>query len=117
MTKREIIDEIVALNPSAQPEFLAQFEDSELERYLDHLHRARQPRLLGDATRYERYFAAVSAAIEAPALEAQADEPEAVEPAEEHAELALVGAAAGPGGDTQDSPFAIAQEESSNWLF
>jgi len=37
MTKRELIDEITELNPTAMPAFLARFEDSQLAEYLDHL--------------------------------------------------------------------------------
>ena len=56
MTKRELIDEILAARCTAQPEFLAQFGDNDLQEYLDHLRQARQPRLSGDARRYEKYF-------------------------------------------------------------
>jgi hypothetical protein len=37
MTKREIIDEIIARNPSASPTFLAAFSEGELADYLRHL--------------------------------------------------------------------------------
>jgi len=57
MTKRELIDQILAANCTAAPEFLAKFDDSDLQEYLDHLYRARQPRLSGaDPRRYEKYF-------------------------------------------------------------
>jgi len=56
MTKRQLIDEIVCINHSAQPGFLAQFSDGELDEYLHHLHRLRTPRLSGDIHRYDRYF-------------------------------------------------------------
>jgi hypothetical protein len=37
MSKRQIIDRIMRLNPSATPEFLAQFGQSDLLAYLKHL--------------------------------------------------------------------------------
>ena len=37
MTKREVIDRIIEINPSAKPEFLAQFSIEELDLYLEHL--------------------------------------------------------------------------------
>lgn len=66
MTKRQLIDEIVSINQSAQPGFLARFGDGELNEYLRHLHLTRTPRLSGDRRRYEKYFPGASAA-EAPA--------------------------------------------------
>ena len=56
MTKRELIDEILAARCTAAPEFLARFEDQQLQEYLDHLRQARRPRLSGDARRYDKYF-------------------------------------------------------------
>ena len=37
MTKRELIDQIAVLNPTAQPAFLADFGDDDLAEYLRHL--------------------------------------------------------------------------------
>ncbi len=37
MTKRELIEEITVLNPTAQPKFLAKFGDGDLAEYLEHL--------------------------------------------------------------------------------
>ena len=37
MTKRELIDEITHLNPTAPPGFLAEFGDADLGEYLRHL--------------------------------------------------------------------------------
>ena len=37
MTKRELIDQITVLNPSARPAFLADFADEDLAEYLQHL--------------------------------------------------------------------------------
>jgi len=56
MTKRELIDEILTINHTAEPAFLARFEDAELGKYLSHLHVLDSPRLSGDASRYDRYF-------------------------------------------------------------
>jgi len=49
MTKRELIDEIMEINHTAEPDFLAGFDDSELDQYLSHLHEAGQPRLVKSA--------------------------------------------------------------------
>jgi hypothetical protein len=56
MTKRQLIDEIVAINQSAKAEFLARFGDVDLGEYLSHLRSAREPRLTGDSRRFDRYF-------------------------------------------------------------
>jgi hypothetical protein len=37
MTKRQLIEEISKLNTTAQPQFLAQFDEEALKQYLDHL--------------------------------------------------------------------------------
>jgi hypothetical protein len=78
MTKRELIDAIVAINPTAMPEFLARFSDLALREYYEHLSAARQPRLAGDADRYEQYFdeppARTSPVSEALAIEQVADD-------------------------------------------
>jgi hypothetical protein len=55
MTKRQVIDEIVAINNSAPPAFLARFSEAELEAYLRHLHLARTPRLSGSWRQYGAY--------------------------------------------------------------
>ncbi|MFW6155275.1 MAG: hypothetical protein ACOC95_08665 [Planctomycetota bacterium] len=56
MTKRQLIDEILLLNRSAKPDFLAQFDPEELEAYLRHLQLARSPRLSATHGQYARYF-------------------------------------------------------------
>lgn len=56
MTKRQLIDEIVTINQSATPGFLARFEDVDLDEYLQHLRLSRTPRLSGDPHRYDHYF-------------------------------------------------------------
>ena len=37
MSKRELIECICEINKSAKPEFLANFSEEELRKYLDHL--------------------------------------------------------------------------------
>ncbi len=37
MTKRQLIDDIRTLNPTAHPQFLTQFDDEALKQYLEHL--------------------------------------------------------------------------------
>jgi len=56
MTKRQIIDEIITINRTAKPEFLAEFEGAELDRYLEHLQVIGTPRLSGDPHRFDKYF-------------------------------------------------------------
>ena len=56
MTKRQIIDDIIVSNPTAPPEFLAQFNQNDLLQYLRHLEVVKTPTLTGDASRYGRYF-------------------------------------------------------------
>ena len=56
MTKRELIDEIVMLNQTAEPGFLSRFDDEDLSEYLRHLKIARQPRLTSRTGRYDKYF-------------------------------------------------------------
>jgi hypothetical protein len=58
MTKRQLIDEIVTLNHTAEPAFLARFEDQDLREYLDHLQASRAPRPWGETHRYDKYFVA-----------------------------------------------------------
>ncbi|MGA2265596.1 MAG: hypothetical protein ABSH10_04095 [Phycisphaerae bacterium] len=56
MTKRELIDQILTENHTAEPAFLAQFSDEQLRDYLLHLKQAKQPRPPGTPSRYDRYF-------------------------------------------------------------
>ncbi|HZZ44769.1 MAG TPA: hypothetical protein VFE58_17665 [Tepidisphaeraceae bacterium] len=42
MNKRQLIDAIRKHNATAQPQFLAQFEDSALQQYLEHLEGAQR---------------------------------------------------------------------------
>ncbi len=61
MTKRQIIDEILRLNATAEPGFLARFDEEELDRYRRHLGRTHKPRLTGNPERYDRYFRPIPA--------------------------------------------------------
>jgi hypothetical protein len=56
MTKRQMIDEILTVNKTAAPAFLARFDETELSRYLQHLNVLKTPRLFGDPHRFDRYF-------------------------------------------------------------
>ena len=56
MTKRELINQILTENQTAEPAFLAQFSDEQLRDYLSHLQGAGQPKMSGNAARFERYF-------------------------------------------------------------
>ena len=42
MNKRQLIDDIRRYNTTAQPQFLAQFDEAALKQYLDHLEEARR---------------------------------------------------------------------------
>jgi hypothetical protein len=42
MSKRQLIDDIRRYNSTAQPQFLAQFDEDALKQYLDHLEEARR---------------------------------------------------------------------------
>jgi hypothetical protein len=45
MTKRQLIDDIRKINTTAQPQFLAQFDDAALKQYLEHLEGAQRKHL------------------------------------------------------------------------
>jgi hypothetical protein len=45
MNKRQLIDGIRQLNQTAQPDFLAQFDEDALAQYLSHLETAQEKRL------------------------------------------------------------------------
>jgi len=44
MSRDQVLDEIISINPSATAEFLAQFADELLKKYLDHLLYTQAPR-------------------------------------------------------------------------
>jgi len=56
MTKRDLINEIRIINRSAQPEFLASFNEDDLVEYLEHLKIMSLPIITGDSSRYQKYF-------------------------------------------------------------
>ena len=112
MTKRQLIDEIVSINRSAQPSFLARFDRCDLRDYLDNLHASRRPRpccrpggqepSILAATDTTRPLAPLPMANVWPAPEPAAPEPSAedqapIEPVQEAAQ--------------QAAPAAIAQAE------
>jgi hypothetical protein len=80
MTKRQLIDEIITKNQTAQASFLAQFADDELREYLRHLKWLKQPRLSGDTGRFDKYFKSAARPVEEPS---QADKPSPVQIDEE----------------------------------
>ena len=45
MNKRQLIDDIRLLNGTAQPHFLAQFDEAALKHYLEHLRSAQEKRV------------------------------------------------------------------------
>ncbi len=45
MSKRQLIDDIRRYNNTAQPQFLAQFDEQALRQYLNHLESARRKHL------------------------------------------------------------------------
>ena len=45
MNKRQLIDDIRKFNATAQPQFLAQFDETALKQYLSHLEGARKKHL------------------------------------------------------------------------
>ncbi|MBO6514347.1 MAG: hypothetical protein JJ974_10320 [Phycisphaerales bacterium] len=44
LTREQVVDEIISVNPSATADFLAQFDDTLLSKYLDHLRFTARPR-------------------------------------------------------------------------
>ena len=49
MNKRQLIDDIRRYNITAQPQFLAQFDEDALKQYLEHLEQARRKHTRHDA--------------------------------------------------------------------
>jgi hypothetical protein len=45
MNKRELIDDIRRINNTAEPQFLAQFDEAALKQYLEHLEGAQKKHL------------------------------------------------------------------------
>jgi hypothetical protein len=78
MTKRELIDEIIEANPTADAGFLAQFSTEDLHGYLHRLDARLVPHLMGNAERFDHYFhwtegaISESLSVQAPPTEAPA---------------------------------------------
>ncbi len=70
MTKRELITRITNLNPTAAPDFLAEFDDADLAEYLEHLQWVGAP-----GSREERQTAPAEADAPVPEPPEQTPEP------------------------------------------
>lgn len=44
MSRAQVVERIITINPTASVEFLARFADRELKGYLDHLNAVQEPR-------------------------------------------------------------------------
>ena len=97
MNKRQLIDEIVSLNPTAEPGFLARFDDGDLRLYLQHLREAQRPRLTVSTGRYNKYFRDVRPQVEPqrPAARPAASSTWRVEPARQGIHVGQAASAAG----------------------
>ena len=126
MTKRQLIDEILTINRSARPHFLAQFSGEDLGQYLAHLRRLRSPRLTGDPHRYDKYFtrrwrwvdtkwAGEDDPAEPQPAQASADVPEVDGAAEEPPQPVAV--ASGGADLSQEPADAPAEADQNAWLF
>ncbi len=97
MNKRQLIDEIVSFNPTAEPGFLARFEDGDLRLYLQHLREARRPRLTVRSGRYDKYFQNVRPQVDQrPAARPAASSTWRVEPVRQTVHAARDAASCGP---------------------
>ncbi len=105
MTKRQLIEEITHLNPTAKPAFLAAFGDEDLAEYLQHLRWVDQPPNMWGTPQRGRSPALPAA--EATASQADPEPPPAADwPADDQAEQTPALAA-------KDS----SKEEAPAWLF
>ncbi|MCE5277279.1 MAG: hypothetical protein ABFD92_02865 [Planctomycetaceae bacterium] len=93
MTKRQLIDQILSLNQTAEAEFLSKFRDDELDAYLNHLTAARMPRPWRWRGRAGTYISDASKLLR---KEAVAAEP-TVETEQSSAQPVAVSAGGGPG--------------------
>ena len=132
MTKRQLIDEIVAINHSAAPAFLAEFEDTQLTEYLGHLRLVGTPRLTGNSQRYDKYFRNCPTIPSDGPAETTVEQPDpdfcdlddadradqAADAETSEAEPEPVGVTAGAhDAEKSDTPFAKADDDSESWLF
>ncbi len=125
MTKRQLIDEIVCINHTAQPGFLAQFDDGDLNAYLQHLRVMQVPRIQRAPSRYEKYFVSVSrgASVTAavPSYSADADDGEDLDTG---GDVQLACESDSPGGtehvDAEEAQPAVvktATQDAELWLY
>lgn len=117
MTKRELIEEIGLLNPTAKPEFLARFDEGDLQEYLEHLRWVGTPGSFGSGRWEKRPTAPAQERGSKPPPEAVEDPP-ARRTEESTAAVAVAEAeedpqAASPFADSSDS----SNEESPAWLY
>ncbi len=105
MTKRQLIEEITHLNPTARPAFLAGFGDDDLAEYLQHLRWVSRPQQPPDQERFRgpRSQPAAGVALAEQAVAEIAGPPEAAADEQDKASL----------------PFAQtdSMEDSQAWLF
>jgi hypothetical protein len=73
MTKRELIDQITRLNPTAMPAFLAGFKDGELDEYLKHLRWASAPQVAFRAVAGGRMLSPSQAQAAEPVLDSESE--------------------------------------------
>lgn len=116
MTKRQLIEQITDLNPTAKPAFLAEFKDADLAEYLQHLRWVGQPQHPWQTAqgRSRRGRRAAESAPQEPAAADVSAEPFQDDPAGLDQPVAVA-----VGAETDASaPFAedSSQEESQAWL-
>lgn len=73
MTKRELIDQITRLNPTAMPAFLADFKDGDLAEYLKHLRWASAPQVAFRAVAGGRALSPSQAQAAEPVLDSESE--------------------------------------------
>jgi len=137
MTKRQLIDEILAINRSANPRFLAEFDPCELSEYLAHLLAIREPRTQGGPWWPEKHVKGRPAAPASTSADAEEALPQArgnphaaaeeLGEAEgdiflddalpESAEPAVVAATSHAGRRTAGRPGSRTAKTSGKWLF
>lgn len=73
MTKRELIEEITRLNPTAMPAFLAGFKDTDLAEYLKHLTWVASPRVSFRAVPVQRIVPPSETHVSEPVLDQESE--------------------------------------------
>lgn len=118
MTKRQLIEEITDLNPTAKPSFLAEFGDRDLAEYLRHLRWVCPPRRSLHEGR--RWSLRARRASDSPPREVPAStDPPAAQVAAQAAGLDEPARAASGQYEKTASPFAedSSREDLPAWLF